>query len=37
MITDSAALADLSVTVIDVSEVKGSDAHGHNTVQTSPP
>ena len=36
MITDSAALADLPVTVIDVTEVKGSDAHGHNTVQTSP-
>ena len=36
MITDSAALADLPVTVIDVTEVKGNDAQGHSTVQTSP-
>ena len=36
MITDPAALADLPVTVVDVTEVKGDDAHGHNTVQTSP-
>ena len=31
-----AALADLPVRVIDVTEVKGNDAHGNNTVQTSP-
>jgi esterase/lipase superfamily enzyme len=36
MITDPAALADLPVTVIDVTKVRGDDAHGHNTVQTSP-
>ena len=36
MITDPAALADLPVTVVDVTAVKGNDAHGHNTVQTSP-
>ena len=36
MITDPAALADLPVTVIDVTAVKGSGAFGHNTVQTSP-
>jgi esterase/lipase superfamily enzyme len=35
-ITDPAALADLPVTVVDVTEVKGNDAYGHNTVQTSP-
>lgn len=36
MITDPAALADLPVTVIDVTAVKGSEAAGHSTVQTSP-
>jgi esterase/lipase superfamily enzyme len=36
MITNPAALADLSVTVIDVTGVKSNDAHGHSTVQTSP-
>lgn len=36
MITDPAALADLPVTVIDVTAVRGSDANGHATVQTSP-
>ena len=36
MITDPAALADLPVTVVDVTAVKGNDAHGHSTVQTSP-
>ena len=36
MITNSTALADLPVTVVDVTKVKGDDAHGHNTVQTSP-
>jgi esterase/lipase superfamily enzyme len=36
MITDPSALADMPVTVIDVTAVKGSDAHGHSTVQTSP-
>jgi hypothetical protein len=36
MITDPAALADLPVTVIDVTHVTGADAHGHSTVQTSP-
>ena len=36
MITDPAALADLPVTVVDVTAVKGNDAYGHNTLQTSP-
>jgi esterase/lipase superfamily enzyme len=36
MITNPAALADLPVTVIDVTGVKGNDALGHSTVQTSP-
>ena len=36
MITDPAALADLPVTVVDVTHVKGADAQGHSTVQTSP-
>jgi hypothetical protein len=36
MITDPAALADLPVTVVDVTKVKDDDAYGHNTVQTSP-
>ena len=36
MITDPAALADRPVTVVDVTAVKGTDAHGHNTVETSP-
>jgi esterase/lipase superfamily enzyme len=36
MITDPAVLADFPVTLIDVTAVKGSDAFGHSTVQTSP-
>ena len=36
MITDPSALSDLPVTVIDVTAVKGNDAYGHSTVQTSP-
>lgn len=36
MITDASAFADLPVTVLDVTAVKGSDAHGHSKVQTSP-
>ena len=36
MITNPSALADLPVTVIDVTAVKGNDAFGHSTVQTSP-
>ena len=36
MVTDSAVLADLPVTVVDVTKVKGDDAYGHNIVQTSP-
>lgn len=35
-ITDPTAFADLPVTLIDVTAVKGNDAHGHSTVQNSP-
>ena len=37
MMTDPTALADLPVTVVDVTAVKGTDVHGHDTLQTSPP